>query len=69
MPGPCGRRMAGKQVEKGALDFLRAEAVRSPRLPLRPADGSLAEAKRPSRVPWAQLLERPFGEDVFTCEA
>jgi hypothetical protein len=33
-----------------------------------PAEGPLAAATRPSRVPWAQLLARTFGEDVFVCD-
>jgi len=34
----------------------------------RSSDDPPAEAARPSRVPWAQLLKRTFGEDVFVCD-
>jgi hypothetical protein len=50
---------------------LRPLVVPRPPPPQAPqsAEGPLAEATRPSRVPWALLLARTFGEDVFTCDS
>ena len=34
----------------------------------RPPPAQPAKVARPSRLPWAQLLSRTFGEDVFVCD-
>jgi len=49
---------------------LRPLVVPRPPAPaeLPPATAELPTRARPARLPWAQLLARTFGEDVFVCD-
>jgi hypothetical protein len=48
---------------------LRPLVVPRPPPPPEPPSAEQPTTARPSRIPWARLLERTFGEDVFTCDA
>jgi len=49
---------------------LRPLVVPRPPAPAEPPPATALPARaRPARLPWAQLLKRTFGEDVFVCDA